>query len=271
MIKKYKFLCVVLAFVLIISNGMITFASEPNTSSNISNINNIYQNIFLECSNREIDTLENDYDVYAYLLKNKEYLIMTSPLTFSYEMYYDLNEKEKETLNSFLKRINTLVELEALIVEDNLMFIVPDVSAAQDKPTPYALVINIMEDARLHANELKSVYDSAPFGTRTVIAGVYFTERVKSGGIWDYKNYLGVTTRYYEEELDTYMTGETIGNFHYGYVGSAVFSPTILKAAAGLAQITDGTTSLDYWNSYFDDPRDQSDIQWGIDKYNQEH
>ena len=267
--KKYKFLCAILALILMASSKVVTFASEPDSSSNVSTINNIYKDIFLECSNRKIDTLENDYDVYAYLLQNKEYLIMKSPLTFSHEIYYDLNEKEKEILTDFLERINTLIELEALIVEDNLLFIVPEVSTLQDKPTPYVLAINIMGDARLHANELKSVYDSAPFGTRTVIAGVYFTERVKSGGIWDYKNYLGVTTRYYVEELDTYMTGETIGNFHYGYVGSAVFSPTILKAA-GLAQITDGTTSLDYWNSYFDDPRDQNDIQWGIDKYNQE-
>ena len=44
---------------------------------------------------------------------------MKSPLTFSHEIYYDLNEKEKEILTDFLERINTLIELEALIVEDN--------------------------------------------------------------------------------------------------------------------------------------------------------
>ena len=67
------------------------------------------------------------------------------------------------------------------------------------------------------------------------------------------------------------MTGETIGNFHYGYVGSAIFGPTVLKAAAGFAQFCDGTTDFSYWNSYFDDPKDQEDIQWGINVYNREH
>lgn len=67
------------------------------------------------------------------------------------------------------------------------------------------------------------------------------------------------------------MTGETIGNFHYGYVGSAVFAPTVLISAAGLAQIFNGTSKLDYIDSYFDDPGDQRDIQWVIDKYNEEH
>lgn len=64
------------------------------------------------------------------------------------------------------------------------------------------------------------------------------------------------------------MTGENIGNFHYGYVGSTVFGPTMLKSAAGLVQINSGTSHLSYWDSYFDDPRDINDIEWGISKYN---
>lgn len=64
------------------------------------------------------------------------------------------------------------------------------------------------------------------------------------------------------------MTGETIGNFHYGYVGSEIFGPNTLKAAAGIVQITSGTAKLEWFSSYFDDPKDQADIQWGINVYN---
>ena len=64
---------------------------------------------------------------------------------------------------------------------------------------------------------------------------------------------------------------EEIGNFHYGYVGSAVWSETILKSMAGMYQIYSGTSSIRYWDSFFDVPADQYDIQRGINKYNAEH
>ncbi len=268
--------CKVFALVLILtlSINTVAFASYKNNISSNSDdrlsINELYYNIFIDCSTTPCNTIEDDYDIYAYLIQNKEYLTNSSPLIFSDKLYVNLEDYQKDLIYDFLSRVNTLIDLNAIDVDCNLMFTMPTAPEIQNIPTPYALTINIMNDARAHADELKKVYDNAPFGTRHIVAGTYFTERVKSGGIWDYKNYLGVTTRFYEEELDTYMTGETIGNFHYGYVGSAVFSPSVLKAA-GLAQITDGTTSLDYWNSYFDDPRDQNDIQWGIDQYNREH
>lgn len=67
------------------------------------------------------------------------------------------------------------------------------------------------------------------------------------------------------------MTGEAIGNFHYGYVGRSIFSATTLKSAAGLVQIGVGTSNIKFYKSFFDDPKDQAQIQKGIDKYNSEH
>ena len=67
------------------------------------------------------------------------------------------------------------------------------------------------------------------------------------------------------------MDGETIGNFHYGYVGRSVFLPVVLKSAAGMYQLHSGTSSINYWKTFFDDPADQEDIQWGIDMYEDEH
>lgn len=128
-------------------------------------------------------------------------------------------------------------------------------------------VISIMGEARSHATTLKQVYDNAVFGTKNVVAGQYFAERVKTGDVWDYKSYLGVKIVYYVDDLSTTMTGEAIGNFHYGYVGRSVFSATTLKSAAGMYQIYSGTASIEYWKTFFDEPTDQAQIQRGIDKY----
>ncbi|HIX14462.1 MAG TPA: hypothetical protein H9740_01835 [Candidatus Hungatella pullicola] len=128
-----------------------------------------------------------------------------------------------------------------------------------------------MTEARNHAAELRAVYDNAVFTERNYTAGMYFAERVKSGGVWDYKSYMGTSTLYYMEDLKVNMDGETIGNFHYGYVGRAVWPASILKSAAGMYQIISGTSSWGYWDSFFDDPADQEDIEWGISVYESEH
>lgn len=132
-------------------------------------------------------------------------------------------------------------------------------------------VASIMAEARKHAKELKEVFDNALFTRKHYTAGMYFAERVKTGGIWDYKSYMGTNTVYYMEDLNTNMTGETIGNFHYGYVGRAVFEANTLKSFAGMYQILSGTSDLGYWDSFFDDPADQYDIDRGIEKYESEH
>jgi hypothetical protein len=41
-----------------------------------------------------------------------------------------------------------------------------------------------------------------------------------------------------------------------------------LKSAAGLIQVLSGTAKKEWFNSYFDYPKDQYSIQRGIDMYN---
>lgn len=271
--KVKRFLGVILSISLIMSMGTVVLAndSKENETSSIQKVNDTYYDIFVNCNSATYDIIENDYDAYSYLLQNKEFVLSVEPLKVSLEAYNILKEKEKEILDEFVNKINNLLEVGAIAVEDNLLFVMPMVSEEQENVMPYTQIIDMMSEARSHAKELKKVYNNAPFGTRHIVAGTYFTERVKSGGVWDYKKYLGTTTVYFEKELAANMTGETIGNFHYGYVGSAVFGPTTLKSAAGLVQIISGTSDIKFWNSYFDDPKDQKDIEWGIRKYNQDH
>lgn len=98
-------------------------------------------------------------------------------------------------------------------------------------------------------------------------AGLYFAKKVRTRGSWDYKRFLGTNTSYYTEMkvYNGYRTGEAIGNMHYGTVGRYLFPESILKSAAGVYQIVSGTAQMSWFNSYFDDPRDQAQISEGID------
>lgn len=100
-------------------------------------------------------------------------------------------------------------------------------------------------------------------------ASVYatFYQFVRNGGPWDYKQTLGSTSTYSVTIGGTTfsLTGEQIGNIHYGYVGRAAEIPAItLRSAAGAAQYAAGTSDPSFWSSYFDDPRDQVEINRGI-------
>jgi len=100
-------------------------------------------------------------------------------------------------------------------------------------------------------------------GTYPLATGEYFASKVKSGGAWDYKRTYGTSSLYYFK--GNIKSGEDLGNMHYGYVGRAAgFSSTILKTAAGAYQIYSGTSYIGWYNSYFDDPRDQTQITYGI-------
>lgn len=102
-----------------------------------------------------------------------------------------------------------------------------------------------------------------------MFVGVYFASQVKGGGDWDYKATLGTTSTYRTLVNGSYysLTGEQIGNINYGYVGKTYFASGILKSAAGVVQIASGTADIAWFSSYFDDPRDQVEIQRGIDYY----
>jgi RHS repeat-associated protein len=95
------------------------------------------------------------------------------------------------------------------------------------------------------------------------VLGLWFAEKVKPGGDWDYKKY---GSQY-----------ESFGNYNYGAVGTAIgYWPNVLLRAAGaVQQWTDLRRTLTgrpaigkgfFWGGppYGDDPKDQSIIQSGV-------
>ena len=62
------------------------------------------------------------------------------------------------------------------------------------------------------------------------------------------------------------------GNINYGYFGTFCNIPkAVLLLGAGYAQLRDGTSTSDYWITFFDDPRDTFRVLQGIDIYNLWH
>lgn len=245
--------------------------SAANKDNLIENINEIYLEAYEEAVNADISSIASDEDAYAYIVSNIQRVTRNSDGTIILNTQgLQLNDSEMNTIMSFISKINILVELQAITVDQNLQlhFAENPESISLTRRIPTA---SIMTEARNHAAELRTVYDNAVFTEKNYTAGIYFAERVKSGGAWDYKSYMGTSTLYYMEDLKVNMDGETIGNFHYGYVGRAVWPASILKSAAGMYQIISGTSTWGYWDSFFDDPADQEDIEWGISVYESEH
>jgi RHS repeat-associated protein len=101
---------------------------------------------------------------------------------------------------------------------------------------------------------------------------LFFYERVRADGVWDYKVHDYAKYRYSGVRINGELYAfDHPGNFAFGYAGSAGrFSEDVLKMMAGLAQRQAGT-SKDEWTwetSYYDDPRDQKAISAGIALYN---
>ena len=80
-----------------------------------------------------------------------------------------------------------------------------------------------------------------------------FINAVKTGGKWDYKK---GNSQY-----------ENFGNYHFGYITAAKYPEFIAKAGAGGYQILSQTSSPSFWNSWFDDPKDQYWIERGYKDY----
>lgn len=63
---------------------------------------------------------------------------------------------------------------------------------------------------------------------------------------------------------------DVVANIHFGFVGAASgFGLEELLVGAGVAQIWDGTSDWSYWNSNFDQPKDQYGIWLGFLLYQQ--
>ncbi|SFC33925.1 toxin 44 [Alkalibacterium subtropicum] len=241
------------------------------------NLNDTFLDVYNTAKKLKIEEIQTDEEAYAFLLQNKKYISITSNGQIKedyngYPILESLSTEEIETIKNFVYRMNSLVANQAISIDHDLVFSVVQNIEPEFTMRPRAIaIINIMYTTRNNKNTLKSVFDNAPFGTRHAVAGLYFAQRVRTGGVWDMKAQLGTNTSYYIDDLGTTMTGEAIGNFHYGYVGRAVFSGATLKSSAGMYQVISGTSSIKYYSSFFDDPRDQAQIQRGIDMYDREH
>lgn len=264
-----RVICIILSLVTILSINCTTFAAEMEMEEN-TEIESVYREAYNECKEESIKNIADDYRAYAYLLNNKDEIVINDTISLSDDIFYNLNSEEKNVLENFVYRLNELVATDAIYVTDDLQIVKAEAPEAGEKRLLRAAVMEILDECERHADELQNVYDNALFGTAHIVAGTYFADRVKGGGIWDYKVFLGLNTPYTDPGFAT-MTGETIGNFHYGYVGSVCFGATTLKSLAEAVQLSSGTSSSSYWSSYFDDPKDQSDIQWGINVYNSSH
>lgn len=244
-------------------------SGDINYSNPILTLNQVYEEAYNNAIANEYRVINSEEAAYAYIIAHLENVTRTESGKLALIIDdVDINRGEYNAIMKLITNLNNLIEVNAIVVDENLHIIFNENTESEMLRHPIA---DIMSEARSHAIQLRTVYDNAPFSSKNLTAGLYFAQRVKSGGAWDYKTYMGTHTLYYMEDLGVNMTGETIGNFHYGYVGSAVWSATTLKSAAGMYQIISGTSSLGYWDSFFDDPADQSDIQWGINVYNAEH
>jgi hypothetical protein len=128
---------------------------------------------------------------------------------------------------------------------------------------------------RMHtnANYMENNFTCTQFTwSQCSAADIYFYNKVKYGGAWDYKIIYGYNTKYLFH--GHVITGDDFGNIHYGYVGTAIgFTAYDLKYAAGMAQVYHNYASYDVskMDGYWDQPRDTQMIQYGINLYNQEH
>lgn len=65
---------------------------------------------------------------------------------------------------------------------------------------------------------------------------------------------------------------DALGNINYGFFGTHCNIPeSVLMAGAGYAQFRAGTSELEFWMTFFDDPRDSYRVMQGIDIYEQWH
>ena len=94
----------------------------------------------------------------------------------------------------------------------------------------------------------------------------FFRTKETDGGDWDIKQTQEYHfTRSFVFNGEVY-SGQQLGNIHYGYVGSSMYTPLILHSAAGLNQVKKGI-HWEYMSTFFDEPDDYDMITYGINLY----
>lgn len=84
------------------------------------------------------------------------------------------------------------------------------------------------------------------------------------GGEWDLKTSWALKSDVVYLYRGMRLNKNDIGNIHYGYVGSSCFYSDMLLRAAGLAQFLLSDFEGSNWQTFFDEPRDQEAIKYGI-------
>lgn len=226
-------------------------------------------------------------DLHKYTIKHYK-----NDLELNYDGTLDLSEvnfegfdnnlvnEYKETVDSInediqkgILKYNSKFQLEVATVEE-LENLPSDAEfttrALPDEPKSFPL----QRYATKNVKKIKETYDSYlkagllnPRINPMLATQIYFATNVREGGPWDYKREIGwdkVRTVKIDGET-YYLTGEDIGNIHYGYVGRELFKRKTLLSAAGIVQILTGSARAEWFDSYFDDPTDQAAIKRGID------
>lgn len=259
--KKILISIVSILFVVLLGNSNVS-AKEVLTEPEVYD--------FLEVQKYVV---ENFIDLIKLDEEGKLYITDTNALM--------LNENIKEQYFEGLKDINRGVELgvtdfnaEFMPVNSDRHLKMTDNSIEKgisridpDQPPTYALGSVAVNNKQIMKDTYSSYLTYLDGRSAYMQLGFFFANKVKTGGEWDLKKGLGLTKTYRAiVGSNTYLiTGEDLGNIHYGYVGSYQFPAFILKTAAGFAQIIDGNYKIEWYSSYFDDPRDQAAIQRGID------
>ena len=139
-----------------------------------------YREYFDHCKTLPISLVNSDETAYAYLIQNVEQVsVQENQLQLSLENA-ELSSAELAKVRDFVERLNYLLSVHAIAIESSLLIVEPQVSTMGDVIIqPQAVEVNILDDSRTHAAELRSVYDNAPTGLKTATAGAYFAARVK--------------------------------------------------------------------------------------------
>lgn len=68
------------------------------------------------------------------------------------------------------------------------------------------------------------------------------------------------------------VSQDTLGNINYGYFGKHCnFPDSVLIAAGGVAQFLAGTSEIENWYVFLDDPRDSYRVMQGIEIHEEEN
>lgn len=210
--------------------------------------------------NKNVKVVNGIEDVYSFLINNPQYYVFNNGY---FEYTEELKDFKMKYFENFKMYIDNLIRDKQISLNEDLSIV--DESNNKILSMTKGRTFDLLSEADRHIDEFRSYILSIRNGLVGINATLWWIDKVKSGGIWDYKVYLGYNQYYDVVELGK-MSGESIGNFHYGYVGHFYYPENVLLAAGDLYQ---GLTSDDITDlkNYKDSPEDKRDIEWGCRIY----